>query len=96
MNITKNVGIYFPWSTGIGTLGIKLGRAYADIFWMNWSLLSDDSGEMTIRSVVSGWRYLFPSGIYFRLPWVTIRGKLIGGSNGRIYFRRFWRIRWVR
>lgn len=88
--LNGNIGIFFPWADGIGTLGIKLGRFYCDIYWMNWPRPNLDDQDN-----VAGWDYrwsdLIPSGIYTRLPWFKAGDRIIGGGQYRLWFKRFWR-----
>lgn len=76
-------GIYFPWGRGIGTLGIKLGRFYSDLFWSDWPR---DFGE-----VLDSPARLMPAGIYLRAPWFQFRGRIVGGGQYYLRFRQFWR-----
>lgn len=95
MKVGKYFGIFAPWGDGIGTLGIMLGRFYADIFWSNWPMATvDDAGVVELYD--ASWRDYIPSGLYVRLPWCIFRGNVIGGRAFRIYFRRPWRIRFAR
>jgi hypothetical protein len=83
------IGIFAPWGDGIGTLGIKLGRFYADIFWSNWPMKEVDE-EGVVESTYT-WRDYLPSGIYLRAPWFIVGDNLFGGGQYYLWFRRFWR-----
>lgn len=85
------VKVMAPWGDGLGTMGLKVGRFYADIFWSDWSSFLDDDGNFSLRQVISAPSRLIPSGIFVRLPWVCHGERIIGGGGYHFFFRRFWR-----
>lgn len=91
MRLGKHLGLFFPWSDGIGTVGIKVGRFYADIFWSDWSSLQNDEGYTSLSCMMAYPSCLLPSGIYLRMPWFQVRSRIVGGGQYYLFFRRFWR-----